>query len=229
MSDAHREERPRVHLGASPGLTIIVVGLAVVAALTAFLWTDGGSELDGLPAATETDEAEPPAAEEESDLEEDSGDLEVVEDLPVVTYEVYLARDPFEPVREPEATDGGAGDQNGSAGDDGGTGTPDDPDSPDDPSAPDPDDPDEPSGDPSCAGSEDERVCDGRVVSLLEVTEQDGELVAEIQVDTTIYTVHKDQVFATQFELESFEGTECVMLTFASETFRLCVGESTLK
>lgn len=172
------------------------------------------------------------APEPELDADESVG----AEAALTTTFEVYLARDPFEPVRQPEPAGTEPGDAPPGEADDGSPGEDSDlPDSdaPRDPGAPPPpSDPDDPAAPPSqrqCTGGEEERVCDGRVVSLLDLTGSGGERVAEIQVDTTIYTVRENEVFATHFQLVGFDGEDCVMLTFGSETSSLCLGESSLK
>ena len=185
------------------GLCLGAVGLVGVA----LLWTGGDDagpgELDDVVPAQETTEET-----EASDLED-----EVAEQLPVVTYEVYLARDPFDPVvpepvddtTDPEAPD------------------PDDPDAPDpdDPDAPDPDDPDR------CVGDE-EVVCNGQVVSLLDITTENNETVAVVQVDTTVYEVREGETFAERYRLLSIDA-EQVSALFGDSRFTLHLGERVMK
>ena len=193
------------------GLCLGAVGLVGVA----LLWTGGDDagpgELDDVVPAQETTE-EP----EEDDLED-----EVAEPMPVVTYEIYLARDPFDPVvpepvddtTDPEAPD------------------PDDPDAPDpdDPDAPDPDDPDAPDPDDPdrCVGDE-EVVCNGEVVSLLDITTENGEAVAVVQVDTTVYEVRAGETFAQRYRLLSIDA-EQVSALFGDSRFTLHLGERVMK
>lgn len=127
--------------------------------------------------------------------------LQQPETLPVETFEVFLARDPFEPVRP----------------------------APGEPSPP-------PGATPSpgvppgegCVGNG-EVVCDGMVVSLVDVfVDEDGRPAAVIQVNTTLYTVHEGDVFADNFRVLAIDPP-CVTLMFGDDTFTLCEGERILK
>ena len=209
------------------GLCLGVVGLVGVA----LLWTGGDDagpgELDDVVPAQETTE-EP----EEDDLED-----EVAEPMPVVTYEIYLARDPFDPVvpepvddtTDPEAPD--PDDPDAPDPDDPDAPDPDDPDAPDpdDPVAPDPDDPDAPDPDDPdrCVGDE-EVVCNGEVVSLLDITTENGEAVAVVQVDTTVYEVRAGETFAQRYRLLSIDA-EQVSALFGDSRFTLHLGERVMK
>jgi hypothetical protein len=140
--------------------------------------------------------------------------------LPVVTYEVFLSRDPFEPVvPEPvepvsETTD------------------PLDPTDPDavidplDPNAPVPVVPGNPD-DPRCEG-EQELVCDGRVVTLIDTTTVGGEPVAIIKVGTTVYEVRVGETFAGTFLLAAIDGSTVTVL-YGDESNVLQPGHSVLK
>jgi hypothetical protein len=160
---------------------------------------------------------------DEQDVEASELD-ELDQALPVVTYEIYLARDPFDPVvpePEPEPATGGP---------DAPAPDPGDPDAP----APDPDDPDARASDPDgpaapprdgCAGDV-EVVCDGHVVTLQEVAE--GGQVAVIQVDTALYEVRSGETFAERFRLLSIEQDRVTAL-FGDERFTLPLGDRVLK
>jgi hypothetical protein len=163
------------------------------------------------------------------------------ETLPLVTYEVFLDRDPFdpvvpEPVAETATTEtttatGGVGDTtDGSGGTTdltGGTtdGTP----------APPPEnvggapDPAQPAPSSGCTTGEDGLVCDGRVVSLLDIrTDEDGELVAIVQVGSTVYEARVGETFAGTFRVQSITADQ-VFLLFGDDGFGLSEGDRVLK
>lgn len=142
------------------------------------------------------------------------------------TYDVYLARDPFEPVvpvvaaasdegapsDQPESPDSGApgNDERPPTGD--GAGTP----------------ADDGQEDPVCTG-EGEVVCDGHVVTLVDVsTDDQGSERATVRIDEASYEVVERQVFATSFAVVSIDPP-CVTLLYGDAVFSLCVGEATLK
>jgi hypothetical protein len=164
---------------------------------------------------------------------------DMAEALPTTTYEIYLARDPFDPVvpeDAPDAPDPADPDAPAPAPDDPDAPAP-DPDDPDAP-APDPDDPDAPRPDPDaprpspdadCEGDREEVVCNGEVLSLLEITTDDeGQALAVVQVNSTIYEVRRGQQFADHFRLNSFDGN-CVNVLHGDDAFTLCEGERVLK
>lgn len=127
-----------------------------------------------------------------------------------VTYDFFLARDPFESIMPPDEPP-----------------PPTDPTDPTDPSDPtDPDDPTEPDG--ACRTNE-EAVCDGIVVAVTAVEAQQ----ATIQVDGVGYVVVPGQTFAERFSLVRIVDGECVDLLYMdgdeAEVFRLCVGDPTAK
>jgi hypothetical protein len=217
--------------------------LAAVGAilLGGFLWSfvispllsGEGEELTVVNAATAT------ATDDPGD-EVDEG--EMVEDLPLVTYEVFLDRDPFDPV-VPEPVSATATGDAESASDDGSGGS----DTQDPASAPnDPSEPAEPGATPpatgapppstppaqgvgTCAPDGDDLVCNGRVVSLIEIrTGDDGQLLAIIQVDTTIYEVGVGDTFAGSFRVHSISETE-VLIQYGDDVDRFEVGDRVLK
>lgn len=130
------------------------------------------------------------------------------------TFDVFLTRDPFEPV-VPEGDGEQPADDTDQPppGDD----TTDDGDHAHDAG---PDDP--------CTGEE-EVVCDGRVVTLVEITTDDeGNRTATIRVDTTDYEVREGEVFAENFRVLSIEPS-CVTLLFGDDSFTLCRDDRVLK
>jgi hypothetical protein len=219
-----------------PSQAVVVGLLTLAAALVVLLalWLPGSGQDQSVAAvqaaAEEPDEG---GAAQADDVDvDDANDLDAV---PVVTYEVYLARDPFDPVvpeDEPELAAPAPDDPDGADPDDPDAPAPDDPDAPDadpdDPNAPDADPTVPPEDDPDRCVGEEEIVCNGQVVSLLDIVTENGERVAVIQVDSTVYEVRTDEVFAERFRLLDI-GTEQVTLQFGDEVRRLPMGEHVLK
>lgn len=155
----------------------------------------------------------------------------------VASYEVFLGRDPFEPVvPEPVAAEDGA--TNGD-----GTETPtvspdpdatSDPSDPSDPSGPTPTtDPGSGSEAPSNGESDCQQngtvVCDGHTVSLVDVFEgADGSPRAAIRVDDVVHEVAPGDTFATNFRLLSVDG-ESATVQYGDDRFTLFEGETVLK
>jgi hypothetical protein len=180
------------------------------------------------------------ASAEAEPATDDDVEAEVVEELPLVTYEVFLSRDPFDPVvPEPvevvAVTDGTATDGTDPAGDpnttDPNTGDPLDP---VDGSTPPPVDgttPPPAGGTPppvaSCTTGE-TVSCDGRLIGLVEVRGTGGDAVAIIQVDTTLYEVRAGETFAGSFQLASVSGS-CANVLYGDDAFQICEGDRTLK
>jgi hypothetical protein len=200
-------------------ILLLVLGLVALLAVGVLVWLWSGSD-ELAPAAAGSEEITVTAAAAESTDEEPSAFDGVV--LPTVTYDVFLERDPFDPVvPEPVAVTPTGNDSDG----------PTDPTDPADPSDPaDPTDPSQPGpGDPvSCHGDE-ELVCDGRVLSLLEFRPgDDGSRIAVIQVDTEVYEVRAGEVFADHYLLHSFDG-DCAWILYGDAARRLCQGDRVLK
>ena len=180
------------------------------------------------PAPVDVPQALPPADIAATEGEDGTETEDVAEEavaLPMVSYELFLARDPFEPVvpepepepePEPDPTD------------------PTDPADPADPGDPvDPTDPTDPTRpDPGvtngpCFGDI-EVVCDGRVLTVIEVFQSNGEFVAVLEVDTMRYEVRAGDTFADVFEVVSISADE-VRLLFGDRVTRVEVGDNALK
>ncbi|HEX2241369.1 MAG TPA: hypothetical protein VHJ82_09545 [Actinomycetota bacterium] len=133
---------------------------------------------------------------------------------PVETFEVFAAKDPFEPLIDPDAAAGGAAAPAGEAageepidgGGNGGNGT---------------------DAGPGGGGGGGEEI-GGRRVRLVDVFTENGQRRAQIQVDATVYTVDVGETFADNFQLLSTSG-ECATLLFGDDQFTLCEGEEILK
>ena len=218
--------------GRGRGLLALFGAVGVIAVLLVVWLLVPGDGPQPLPPTTTTaaeDDEDPDAP----DLGPDDDDA-VAEDVPVVTYEIYLARDPFEPVVPEDLPQPDVADPDDPV-------DPTDPDPTDpDPTDPDPTDPDPTDPDPvdptdprdpdepdRCEGDV-EVVCNGEVVSLMDITEDDTGRLAVIQVDTTVYEVRSGEVFADRYRLLEI-GTDRVRVLFGDEDFSLRKDETVLK
>jgi hypothetical protein len=214
----------------------ITVALALGAVLALYVFLDGGASPvpaeapAAMPAQADTSD-EPDAAEEPS----------AIDALPVVTYEVYLSRDPFEPVvpePEPEPTP----DADADPADPAPAPPPTAPTDPEpvpgtpapapgtDPTAP----PSSPgTGDPSApppSGQPAPTPPSGKEPSqptVLEISSRhDGTPVAIIQLRTTTYEVAAGETFADSYRLVEFLGGGCVNILYGDVMQAYCVGGS---
>ena len=203
------------------GLVVVlgVAGTAIVAGLAVWL---GSASNDDPEQGVALDD---PSLTAETEAE-DTAEIDAVDEpiaLPLVTYELFLARDPFEPVvPEPEPDTPAPTDP--------ATPAPDDSTGPVDPS--DPTDPDGNSNSNSeangaCTGTV-EVVCDGRVVTVIELVEENGELVVVVQVDTMRYRVRVGEVFADNFQVISISPDQ-VRILYGDRVARIEVGDNALK
>ena len=198
------------------GLLVILglVGTAIVAGLAVWLGSASG---DDPAQGVALDE---PALTAESEGEE-TAEAEAVDEpipLPLVTYELFLARDPFEPVvPEPVPAAPAPTDPDAPA--------PDDPNGPPDPTDPNNNANSEANG--ACTGTV-EVVCNGRVLSVIEIVEENGELIVVIQVDTMRYRVGVGDVFADNFQVISISPDQ-VRILFGDRVSLIEVGDNALK
>lgn len=188
------------------------------------------------PADTDLAATTPVASDATSATEELGTGQDTAESLE--TFQVVLRRDPFRSVR-PETTEASttdtaadgsttdAADAGGTTTDAGGTtadvgGT-----TPDVGS-------DDPTTVPAPVGGSGEEgracrmegalVCDGSVVSVVEVLDPPGAIV---EVDAVRYAAMVGDSFAERYRLLSVEG-ECGLIQYGDETFRQCVGAAAL-
>jgi hypothetical protein len=63
----------------------------------------------------------------------------------------------------------------------------------------------------------------GRSVTLIDIIQQDGGQVAQVEVDGQAYVVAEGEQFADNFRLESIQGG-CANFVFGDEAFTLCEG-----
>jgi len=61
----------------------------------------------------------------------------------------------------------------------------------------------------------------GHTVVLLDVFSQNGDQMAQVEVDGTVYTVKEGETFATDFQLVSVNGS-CADFTDNGDSFSLC-------
>ena len=209
-------------LPASGGL----VGVAVAVAAGSLVLS-GAYPLDPVPAAVVTDGDRP-----EPDLVQED-EAEVPHEPPVITQEITLDRDPFDPVVPEDEPDDAIEldpgetevDPDAPVGPDDPPVGPLDPTGPDDPDAPvapgDPLDPDAPPpagpSDPAapdeparCVG-EQEVVCNGQVITFVDRTTVDAQPAAVIQVGESLYDVREGEMFAEQFRLLRIEDGHVVL------------------
>jgi hypothetical protein len=203
---------------------VLLVGVVVVAVVVAAVAFLGGDDDLTDPVAAEGSELVASEAPEAPSLAADVSDVELAA-LPTVTYDVFLARDPFDPVvpepvaaasetvetqpsTEPDAVqpvDTSTEDDFGAAPVDG----------------TDPTD--------ACRGDGGEEVvCNGHVVTLQSLT-NGAEPLAVIQVDTVVYGVVPGQVFAERFQFLDVVDARTVRLLYGDEVFRVSVGERVMK
>ncbi|MFN2525557.1 MAG: hypothetical protein ABR505_04745 [Actinomycetota bacterium] len=189
-------------------LALVVGGLVALLAVVWFFFLRGGGEEPvaevppTVPVATPTPEPEPTKGRKPG-----RG--------PIETFEVFAAKDPFEPLITPgaggaaAAGDGEAAPAEEGAGEAGGDGAVDG------------------DGGAPGGGGGGERI-GGRRVRLVDVFTENGDRRAQIQVDATVYTVDVGETFAQNFRLLSTSG-ECATLLFGDDQFTLCEGEEILK
>jgi hypothetical protein len=209
------------------GLALGGAALATIVVGVIFLGGTGAS----VPERATTDVSSAQAAQAVTQTEDEAEPFI----LPTVTYDVYLARDPFEPVRTPPVTAAGSTTDGGTVpvpAD--GTAPPPPPpaagepvSSPTDPSPSEPGTLPPTNGEAACQG-QDEVVCDGQVVTLAELTSRDGQRAVVVQVDSSMYTVTEGEVFARYFRLLRIES-DGALFGYGDETFVLRVGGRTLK
>jgi hypothetical protein len=206
---------------------LVVLGVVAIVAIALMgFWLLGGDGDADL--ALEL----PPAPDQAADPEPEQDVLAAeLAALPTVTYDVFLSRDPFDPVvPEPEPPPPADDGTQPVAVTDATQPMPaPEPGDPTDPAQPGEPVPDLVSGDPptgDCRG-EDEVICDGQVVTLVGI-ERGEETTANIQVGTTIWTVRVGEVFAGYFQVRAIDDG-CVSLLYGDDGFTLCEGERVLK
>lgn len=218
----------RRHLGLVSAALLAALAIGGVVAV-AGLAGDGASGGVASPAAQEATPSPTPTPTSTGTA---TDEVVAIEDLRVTSYEVFLSRDPFEPVVP--VLSGGADD---------GSGTPmpaptvaptsspttaptvSPTTSPTTSPSPAPGGTASPSPDGCVDGGT--VVCGGQTVALVDVYD-DGEPGAVVRVDGTIYEVRTGEVFAGNFEVRSIESP-CATLLYGDDAFTLCEGESTLK
>lgn len=207
---------------------VLVLVLGVVAGMTTLAVDPADGGVISRAAAQEE-----PTATETATEPTDDGTSDALAALPPITFEVFLSRDPFEPVFvEPTANAAGP------------AGTPavpgvDPSASPSPGATPGP----SPSGTPNPTASPtpgtgtptegcsqgSSTVCNGQTISLVDIqTNAAGQSIALVQVNGQVYEVSVGQTFAGNFRLDAIAGN-CASLLFGDESFTLCEGEQVLK
>ena len=193
-------------------IAIVVGALVVLLGLVWFFFLRGGGEEPAGPVA-------PPAAPAPTEEPVDIDEPDDADDAPVETFEVFAPRDPFEPLISAAGAGGGGGDAgtepgDGTDGDDGdGTGT---------------DGDGTGTGTGTTDGDAGSRDVGGRRVKVVDVYREGGQDRAQIQVDSTVYTVDEGERFAENFQLVAASG-QCATMLFGDDEFTLCEGEEILK
>lgn len=205
----------------SIGLGVLLGVVLLLAAVGGLWWTLVDGRAQGMASSSGSDEL---VLAQSDDEEAEQGEAEAAPVTLDVTYEVFLARDPFESIRPPEpvAADPDPDDPNGNGSTSPTNGSTDPNGSPD-PSAPGSKDPVSGSGDGPCRTGT-EAVCEGTVVVLESVTATS----ATIQVGGVSYAIAPGDVFAGNFQLLRIDG-DCVDILYLdgdeADVFRLCDGD----
>jgi hypothetical protein len=217
-----------------------MLGLAAVGFLASVIsLLGGGPTVLGMSEPQAQEAATEEVTPTQSETDAGPGALEAR----ITAYEVFLARDPFQPVI-PDAAVGGNGDGTGG---DGGSGdapttpgsptitpvTPGDPTPAVPTTSPTPTPTSTPTdgGTPAPGGgcvSNGSVQCDGMVVSLVDVFTDQNASGAVVRVDDALYEVSSGETFASNFRVLSIEAP-CVTLQYGDDRFSLCEGESILK
>lgn len=198
----------------------LVAGLVLLALVATWLIVDRNQPSTAVQGAAEEDTL----AQADDDSDEGANENEDLEELLeslAVTYDVFIARDPFESIRPEEVV------------------APTDPSDPSDPTDPtDPTDPADPT-DPSDLPPTDpddglcrtgaEVVCDGQVLTL----ESIGDGQATFTVSGQSYVVAPGETFVTNFTLLRIADAACADVVYIdgdeADAFQVCVGDTTTK
>lgn len=193
------------------GMTVAALALVAVVGVVLVARFAGQGDTSAVSPAAAAQEATPSATETPSPAETPTA----IANLRVTEYEVFLSRDPFEPVIV-SAPPGGS------------------PEVPPTSPTPGPGDPTpSPAPSPGGPGPDDgcvddgTVVCDGQVVKLVDVFD-DGQPGAVVQIDETVYEVRVGETFAGNYLVRSIDPP-CATLLFGDDAFTLCEGESALK
>lgn len=77
---------------------------------------------------------------------------------------------------------------------------------------------------PTAPGGGTSTTMGGRTIVLLSIFTRDGEQLAQVEVDGTVFTVSEGESFAGNFQLVSISGS-CARFLFGDEGFTLCEAE----
>lgn len=209
---------------------LVIVGLIVaLLGVVYFMFLRGDG--DGEPTAAAPSPTSVAPLDPDPDDDAVPEEEEVPKQGPVETFEVFAARDPFKPLVT-QSTTGATGGTTGTTttsgttgttGGTGGTGT----------GSTDGTGGTSGSGGSTGSGSSGGQSSSGKTVSghrvkLVDVFTKDGKQKAQVQVDSTVYTVDEGERFADNFKLLSISG-QCASMLFGDDQFTLCEGEEILK
>jgi len=206
--------------GASRQQIALVVGLLLVLlVMVYFFFLRGGGDApdEAAPLPTTTAVEPPPDADvDEGDAPGGGGGRR---GGPLETFDVFAPRDPFVPLIAAATTGGTTGETGGTADGDGTDGD------------------GNGNGDGNGGGNggnggapqtQTGGAVGGHTVKLMDVFNKNGDTVAQVQVDGTVYTVSQGETFAESFQVLSIRG-KCATLLFGDDEFNLCEGEEILK
>ena len=200
--------------GPSRGRLLLYGGAGLfVLVLVWFLFLRSGPPEEGAAVVTPP-VVEPAETPEPTPTEEDDGPLE--------SFDVFAAKDPFEPAID--VNDGGDTDTDTDG--DGDTDTDGDTDDDDDTDTDADTDTDGDGTTPQGGDGGGGESIGGHRVRVVDVFPRGGR--AQVQVDGTVYTVDEGETFAENFQLVSASG-ECATMLFGDDEFTLCEGEEILK
>lgn len=203
-------------------LVMLVALGAVLLVLVYLVFLKGGGDPESAPV-----QSAPPIAQAEpgeDPFDPESGDAGDAGAQPVETYEVFASRDPFEPVIKNGSAAAGA---DAPSDDPGAQETDEEPQDPTDDPGNEPDEPDEPTDEPAGPKANEESF-QGHTVTLIDTYRKGGKDKAQVQIDSTSYTVDVGEVFAENFQLVSVSG-QCATMLYGDDQFTLCEGEEILK
>ncbi len=214
-------------------LTAASLVLVAILGVAGAAWLAGPNE-DPLTTGVSPQEATPsPSPTLPGTATEESQEAPTLDSVRIATYEVFLSRDPFEPVIVSTAPVTSPPDD-GSPPTTSPTTSPTTAPTTSPTTAPTTSPTTGPSPSPTGSDAPSDEcvdngavVCDGQTVSLVDVFDN-GQPGAVVRVDETLYEVRAGEAFATNFQVVSVDPP-CATLLFGDDAFTLCEGETTLK
>jgi hypothetical protein len=205
---------------------LIIFGAVLVVALAAYFLL--GKKGEGAPAAAESPSVTSPFSPAPSTSP--TGSPHVTPRTPPPSGLPLAGKDPFSPLVNPSSSGGGGPSTTGPTGTSGPTGTtgPTGTSNPTSPtptgtgtSSPTPTGPTPTVSPPASPSTAPGAHIGGHTVTLLDIFTRDGVAKAQVQVDSTVYTVSVGDTFSDGFKLLSITGS-CATFTHAGQQFVLC-------